>query len=77
MNYSLNVIPELQPIDIDPDWDNDPLSIIRNNYYKLRNVRKSLKENYRDEFLVGLIAQATDNNDRYKPKLHKPLELGG
>ena len=73
---SINVIPELQPVDLDPEWSSDSSLSINDNYCKLRNIRKILKEKYRDEFLVNLISQATDIKGRYKPKLHKPLKIG-
>ena len=74
---SLNVIPDLHPIEPDPDWSlHSPQNIIRDNYEKLRKVRQILRGKYQDEFLANLIFQATDKQNRYVPKPHKHLDVG-
>ena len=74
---SLNVIPDLHPIEPDPDWSlQNPHDIIRDSYEKLRKVRQVLREKYQDEFLANLILQATDKQNRYTPKPHKNLNVG-
>ena len=74
---SLNIIPDLHPIEPDPDWSlQNPHDIIRDNYEKLRKVRQVLREKYQDEFLANLILQATDKQNRYTPKPHKNLNVG-
>ena len=75
---SLNLIPDLHVIpSSDPDWQlNTDKSSIRDNYDKLRKVRKELLDRYQDEFLGTLIAQAVDRKDRYRPVKHNLLQAG-
>ena len=73
---SINVIPDLQ-YNPDPDWVNsNKVDIVRTNYEKLSKVRQNLIDIYHDEFVVNLINQATDRNDRYKPIMHKSVQIG-
>ena len=76
---SLNVIPSLQPAsDDDPDWSpliNNPAEHVRDSYSKLRKARSYLNSTYHEQFVTQLMKQATDVKNRYKPKIHFPLEL--
>ena len=74
---SLNLIPDLQAVPIDPDWlSKQNPSSIRDEYSKLRKVREELLDRYQEEFLATLIAQAVDRKDRYLPVTHKGLFKG-
>ena len=79
---SLNVIPYLQPYSdvneqTDPEWTKkSPTERIKDNYSKLRNVRKHLTNIYNSEFLVQLINQATDRKGRYQQVKHNGLSIG-
>ena len=75
---SLNVIPDLTPLDSDPSWDPALSSTdhIRDSYAKLRKARHQLIEIYNSEFLAQLIRQATDSTSRYKPISYKSLQAG-
>ena len=78
-NLSVSIIPSLQSLDdleLDPNFDTDPISIIRDSNAKLRKVRTNLIEIYNIEFLTKLIGQATDDKSRYKPVSHDPVEVG-
>ena len=73
---SLNLIPDLQPFPSnDPDFRVNPDSI-QNAYSKLCKVRTDLIDIYHNEFLTNLIYQAVDRKNRYKPVLHKQVEVG-
>ncbi|XP_066966550.1 uncharacterized protein [Macrobrachium rosenbergii] len=74
---SLNIIPELQEVDPDPDWfKDDPSRVILDNYGKLRRVRERLKQLYESEFLNTLIKQATNKKNRFQPVKHTILKKG-
>ena len=75
---SLNVIPDLTPVDSDPTWNPAMSSTdhIKDSYAKLRKARHQLIELYNSEFLSQLIVQATDSKSRYKPITHKNLQVG-
>ena len=75
---SLNLIPELQSDDdSDPEWHaTDPPSVVKNNYEKLQSVRQRLKDLYHSEFQANLVHQAINEKDRYKPVVHKSLNVG-
>ena len=75
---SLNIIPALQPIPGDVDWniDRTPADNVRDTYYKLRNVRAKLVDLYHFEFITNLITQATNKPNRFNPILHKKLSIG-
>ena len=75
---SLNVIPDLTPVDSDPTWNPATSSSdhISDSYAKLRTARHQLNEMYNSEFLSQLISQATDSKSRYKPITHKGLQAG-
>ena len=74
---SINIIPDLQSIDPDPDWILDSShSNITNNYSKLIKARDKLKEIYHGEFLSTLITQAIDRSSRYTPIKHDKLNVG-
>ncbi len=74
---SINVIPALQ-IDPEPDpsWDLDQVDRTVDCYKKLKKVRERLIDIYNNEFIVGLISQATNSKSRYKPVFHKSLQIG-
>ena len=60
---SVNIVPSLY---MDPDLEGDPsfdlnLDVI-DNYNKLRKVRNDLFQIYENEFLSGLLIQATEKN---------------
>lgn len=76
----INLIPQLEctenPNDLTykpPEEDNN---FIRENFKKLRNVSKRLRDSYHYEFLTTLVRQSVDRKDRYAPVLHKPLAQG-
>lgn len=73
---SINIIPDLQPADMesDPDFSIEPVERIKNTYSKLRKVRSNLMDIYHSEFLATLIQQAVSKKDRYKPVPHKALQ---
>ena len=74
---SVNIIPELQEVDSDPDWvKENPSHIVVDNYEKLRQVRGRLKQLYEGEFLNTLIKQATDKRNRYQPVKHEIIKRG-
>lgn len=75
---SLNLIPSLQSVPDDPDWQagDDPVLKLRSVCSNLRKVRVRLIELYNTEFLAKLIYQATNDKDRYQPVTHKGLEVG-
>jgi len=75
---SLNLIPSLQPIPVDPDWHKECSApeVVRDNFSKLAKARQSLVKIYNEEFVVNLIDQATDVKGRYQPKKHYKLEVG-
>ena len=74
---SINVIPDLQSSDPDPDWILDSShSNIVNNYSKLIKARDRLKEIYHGEFISNLIKQSTDRSSRYVPVKHDKLHIG-
>ena len=75
---SLNIIPDLQPVELDPTFDisHDPTKHIKDSYSKLRKVRGKLIELYNNEFLTQLVQQATNLKDRYKPVSHHKLQMG-
>ena len=75
-SISLNVIPQLQPIEDEYDPSNDKPDAIRLQYEKLRKVRERLVDYYHSDFVTNLISQAVDKPDRYKPVFHKPLKVG-
>ena len=74
---SLNLIPELQDIPVDPDWrpDSNP-DHIKDEYAKLRKSRNALITIHHSEFLGTLVGQAVDKNDRYKSVAQKDLKVG-
>ena len=74
---SINVIPDLQSSDPDPDWllDSSHSNIV-NNYSKLIKARDRLKEIYHGEFISNLIKQSTDRSSRYVPVKHDKLHIG-
>mgnify|MGYP000654560869 CR=1 FL=1 len=74
---SVNVIPDLQPLPSDQDWTpNGGTALIRDEFAALREVRKNLVEKYNNEFISGLIDQAVDRSDRYKPVTHNKITVG-
>jgi hypothetical protein len=73
---SVNVVPQLQECPVaDAEWlpDNE---CIKDAYFHLRKVRERLKTVYNNEFLVGLVNQATDRNSRYKPVTQRNISQG-
>ena len=76
---SLNIIPGLQPDPkYDPDWlvSSDIVDNVNDSYKKLKKARNLLIETYNSEFLGHLIKQAVNSKCRYKPVLHKKLQIG-
>ena len=70
---SLNIIPELQPVDSE-EWSTD----LNTDLTKLNKVRCRLVKLYNEEFLVNLIRLATNSRGRYKPCRHdciKPNDI--
>ena len=81
----VNVIPQLQsnPDDVkDKVWvaDNEKCTgsrgLLTKNYEKLKLVKERIRENYHEEFLKTLIAQATDRKGRYTTVSHSKLNVG-
>ena len=69
---ALNIIPELH-VDLDepPDWKSvNSINSLTKNYEKLQKTRNSLIKLYNQEFIIKLMDQAVDKNDRYKPTVH-------
>ena len=75
---SMNLIPGLQALDDNFDPKNISVSAdrLRDLYYKLRKVRGNLVKLYNEEFITGLIGQATNEKDRYSRVNHDALEVG-
>lgn len=73
---SVNIIPQLQSVPDDWVLDENSTKIIQNSYQKLQKCRDRLRELYHSEFLAGLVHQATNQKERYKPKLHRALKMG-
>ena len=73
---SLNIIPELQSVHTDPEWQQNLNSSVKDAYSKLRKVRAELLNIYQEEFLATLVAQAVDRKDRYRPTSHRVLREG-
>ena len=71
---TLNIIPQLQADEHpqDPEYN----ETLGSTYEKLKRVRAQMIENYHHDFLVNIIAQATDKPERYKPVLHKTVNVG-
>ena len=74
---SYNLIPSLQGYgeDIDQEWNNDPVKLVKDYDAKLRKVREKLLDSYHGEFLNTLIDQAVDKKDRYSPVKHKTIAV--
>ena len=72
---SINLVPELHG-DGD-DWvpSGDPVDLVKMNYTKLQKCRNNLITLYNEEFLGTLIKQATNKKDRFKPKVHEPIQI--
>lgn len=71
---SLNIIPQMQPAYDDefvPCPDN-----FKKIFFKARKANSELNNLYHGEFLHQLTSKAVDKKDRYKPVLHKQLEVG-
>ena len=74
---SYNVNPGLQNFDtFDPDWNNEPHNVVKDEYFKLRKVKDKLIQLYQQEFLQTLFYQATDKPERYKPLKHDQVSVG-
>ena len=73
---SINVIPDLQPIEDEDDSGWDDTTVIKSEFDKLRKVRENLVDYYHSDFIYNLIHQAVDKGDRYKTVLHKKLSVG-
>ena len=69
----IGIIPNLEPIDADLDYNQNNLNF---EVSKLRKVRENLIDIYHAEFLYNLENQATDKPDRYKPVKHTKLKPG-
>ena len=73
----LNIIPDLQGVpDDDPTVDFSSHSNIKTQYDNLIKAKDRLVELYHNEFLAGLIHQAVDKDDRYKPVKHDLIGKG-
>ncbi|XP_068224973.1 uncharacterized protein [Palaemon carinicauda] len=74
----LNLIPSLQAMPHDPDWQTpiSSTSRINDEFEKLREVRQNLIENYHSEFLGTLVSQAVDKKDRYRPAQQHNIKVG-
>ena len=59
----------------DPDFSAG-LERIKTEYSKLKKVRAKLVDIYNEEFVTTLIAQSTNEKEKYKPVLHKRLSVG-
>ncbi|XP_068243236.1 uncharacterized protein [Palaemon carinicauda] len=70
---SLNLIPELQSIPQDPDFDSRD---IERSYQGLCKVKENLNNIYHNEFLGNLLYQAIDRKDRYRPVSHALIKPG-
>ena len=75
---TLNLVPQLQAVDIDPSWYDNLSSPVQINdkFYKLAKVRQRLIELYNDEFVGNLITQATNQPGRYLPVKNEILNVG-
>ena len=75
---SLNLIPSLQGMPEDPDWQApvSSASHIKDEFEKLRKVRENLIDNYHSEFLATLVSQAVDKKDRYRPVQQHNIKVG-
>ena len=71
----VNIDPNLQP-DLVPELERDPVSLINDNYTKLRNCRENLIKNYNEQFLSTLITQSVDKKSRYRPVRHDRVNIG-
>ena len=77
----VNLVPHLENIPDDPDWDFSARdkansSSVKDIYSRLRRVRSNLKKVYHEEYITRLIDQATDRKGRYIPIKHKGLQKG-
>ena len=72
---SLNLIPDLQPLPEDMDYDPSPDSI-NQTFQKLSRVRSNLIKIYHDEFTNTLLQQAIDRDHRYSPVKHDIINPG-
>lgn len=74
---ALNVVPELEPADDDPEWtpDNSPDKMWE-EMKQIRNIRKKLGQIYDQQFQNYLIDMATNSKTKYLPVSHTPLEVG-
>ena len=74
---SLNIIPELHR-DPEPGWDPslDLQTKIKTDFSQLQKIRSNLIDAYHSEFLSGLVHQAVNVKDRYKPVTHKSVSKG-
>ncbi|XP_068231917.1 uncharacterized protein [Palaemon carinicauda] len=70
---SLNLIPELQSIPKDPDFDSRDIA---RSYQGLCKVKENLNNIYHNEFLGNLLYQAIDRKDRYRPVSHALIKPG-
>ena len=71
---SMNIIPEMHPID---ETNLEVLdSNIPTSFDKLNKMRNRLIKIYNEEFVQDLVRQATNETNRYRPKLHHKLKVG-
>ena len=73
---TINIIPELQSSESDPDYLPGNNQTLNEYLEKIRKCRKKLIEIYHSQFLTNLIYQATDDKSRYKPVRHEKLSPG-
>ena len=75
---SLNVVPEPQSSEDDPNWGEvaDATEIIKVRYQKLKKARKYLQTLYHEQFIPQLISQSVNVKDRYKPVTHNTVAVG-
>lgn len=65
-NYDLN----------DLDYCSDNKNKINNAFKNIQNVKTRLYKLYNDEFISNLMKLSTNKNSRYKPVMHKNLQVG-
>jgi len=75
---ALNIVPQHSDDRSDPDWakSKDPVESLRNQFEKLSAARVRLLEIYNEQFIQGLIDQATSKKDRYLPVKNVSLQIG-
>ena len=73
---TVNIIPELQSSESDPDYLPGNNQSYDDYLTKFKNCRQRLIEIYHSQFLTNLIYQATNDKSRFKPIKHDSLSPG-